>query len=248
MRETGRIVARAHQAMREAVCPGVTTKYLDRIAEQVIRDHGAIPAFLDYPKNDAPNYPGTINASINSEIVHGLPSEKRVLKEGDIISLDVGAIYQGYVGDAAFTMAVGEVSPPVRRLLDVAEQALYVGIKAAVVPNETKDIASAIQQFVERHGYSVVREYTGHGVGRSMHEPPEVPNWWPRKAQKLGFTSYPLKPGMTFAIEPMVNAGRSETRELADKWTVVTRDGSLSAHFEHTIAVTNGEPLILTAL
>ncbi|MFO7321084.1 MAG: type I methionyl aminopeptidase [Chloroflexota bacterium] len=245
MREAGRIVARALQAMREAVRPGITTAELDKIAETVIRDHGAIPAFLGYPKPGAPDYPATINASINNELVHGLPGP-RALREGDIISLDVGAIHEGFVGDAAFTMGVGEIPPAVQRLLDVTEQALYVGIEKAVLPNETADISMAIQQFVERQGYSVVREYTGHGVGRSMHEEPQIPNWWPRHARQRGFISYPLQPGMTFAIEPMVIAGRPETRELSDGWTVVSRDGSLCAHFEHTIAVTEGKPLILT--
>lgn len=248
MREAGRIVARAHQAMREAVRPGVTTAALDRIAETVVRDHGAIPSFLNYPKQDAPNYPATINASVNNELVHGIPSDQRFLKEGDIISLDVGCIYKGFVGDAAFTMGVGEIKSSVQRLIDVTEQALYVGIKASLVGNETCDVALAIQKFVESHGYSIVREYTGHGVGRSMHEEPQVPNWWPRRARMHGWKSYPLQAGMTYAIEPMVNTGRSQTRELDDKWTVVTADGSLCAHWEHTIAVTDGEPLILTLL
>lgn len=248
MREAGRIVARAHQAMREAVRPGVTTAELDRIAEAVIRDHHAVPSFLNYPNNKpgAPAYPATINASVNSELVHGIPSSKRALKEGDIISLDVGCIYEEFVGDAAFTMGVGEIAPSVQRLLDVTEQALYIGIKNSVVGNETRDVSLAIQRFVENYGYSVVREYTGHGVGRAMHEEPQVPNWWPRHARQRGWTSYPLQPGMTYAIEPMVNAGRPETRELDDTWTVVTRDGSLCAHFEHTIAITEGEPEILT--
>jgi methionyl aminopeptidase len=248
MREAGRVVARAHQAMREAVRPGISTAELDRIAETVVRDHGAIPSFLNYPNNKpgAPVYPATINASINDELVHGIPSSKRILKEGDIISLDVGCIYQGFVGDAAFTMGVGEIKPSVQRLLDVTEQALMVGIKASVVGNQTSDVSSTIQKFIESHGYSVVREYTGHGVGRSMHEEPQVPNWWPRHARQRGWKSYPLQAGMTYAIEPMVNTGRAETRELDDGWTVVTRDGSLCAHFEHTIAITEGEPLILT--
>lgn len=246
MREAGRIVALAHQAMREAVRPGVTTAELDRIAEAVVRDHGAVPSFLDYPKQGAPNYPATINASINNELVHGIPSDQRFLKEGDIISLDVGCIYEGFVGDAAFTMGVGEIKPSVQRLIDVTEQALYVGIKSSVMGCNVSDVARAIQEFVERHGYSVVREYTGHGVGRSMHEEPSVPNWWPRRAKMRGFQDYTLQPGMTYAIEPMVNTGRPETRELKDKWTVVTADGSLCAHWEHTIAVTDGEPLILT--
>lgn len=246
MREAGRIVARCHQAMREAVRPGVSTAHLDKIAETVIRDHGAIPAFLGYPKSNSPDYPATINASINNELVHGLPSPTRLLKEGDIISLDVGCIHQGFVGDAAFTMGVGEIPAAVQRLLDVTEQSLYVGIKNSVIPNETRDVSASIQDFIERHGYGIVREYTGHGVGRNMHEEPQVPNWWPRNTRQRGWVSYPLEPGMTYAIEPMVTAGRSETRELSDKWTVATRDGSLCAHFEHTIAITDGEPIILT--
>jgi methionyl aminopeptidase len=246
MREAGRIVARAHQAMREAVRPGVSTAELDQIAEAVVRDHGAIPSFLNYPKQGAPNYPATINASINNELVHGLPSPTRLLKEGDIISLDVGCTYQGFVGDGAFTMAVGEIPPAVQRLLDVTEQALMIGIKTSVLPNQTRDVSQAIQAYIERHGYGVVREYTGHGVGQHMHEEPQVPNWWPRNMRQRGWVSYPLQPGMTYAIEPMVTAGRSETRELGDHWTVVTRDGSLCAHFEHTIAITEGEPIILT--
>jgi len=246
MREAGRIVARAHQAMREAVRPGVSTADLDKIAETVIRDHGATPVFLNYPKLNAPNFPASITASINNELVHGIPSPKRVLKEGDIISLDTGCVYKGFVGDAAFTVGVGEIPATVQRLIDITEQALYVGIEASVMPHEIKDVCLAIQHFAERHGYSVARDYTGHGVGRNMHEEPQVPNWWPRKAHKRGWQSYPLQPGMTYAIEPMVIAGRPETRELADKWTVVTKDGSLCAHFEHSIAISEGKPMILT--
>lgn len=246
MREAGRIVARAHQAMREAVRPGVTTLELDRIAETVLRDHGAVPAFLNYPKPNSPDYPATINASINSELVHGIPSGSRFLKEGDIISLDVGAIYQGFVGDAAFTMGVGEIKPAVQRLLDVTEQSLYVGIRASVLGNETQDVALAIQDYVTKYGYSVAREYTGHGVGRAMHEEPQVPNWWPKGKLRRGFSSYPLAVGMTYALEPMVIAGRPDLYEADDQWTVLTSDGSLCAHFEHTIAITDGEPVILT--
>jgi methionyl aminopeptidase len=248
MREAGRIVARAQQAMREAVRPGITTGELDKIADTVLRDHGSTPSFLNYPKHNSPNFPATICASVNEELVHGIPSFKRVLHEGDIISIDVGCHYQGFVGDLAYTYPVGEIPASVQRLLDVTEKALYIGIAASVLPNETKHVSMAIQDFVERQGYSVVREYTGHGVGRKMHEDPQIPNWWPRKARQRGWTSHPLTPGMTYALEPMVNTGRAETRELADKWTVVTRDRSLCAHFEHTIAITEGEPIILTLL
>ncbi|MBZ0303353.1 MAG: type I methionyl aminopeptidase [Anaerolineae bacterium] len=246
MREAGRIVAVAHQAMRDAIRPGVTTGELNKLADTVLRDHGATPAFLGYPKHNSPDYPASICASVNEELVHGIPG-KRALKEGDIISIDIGSVYQGFVGDSAWTYAVGEVQPAVQRLLEVSEQALWVGIQASVMPHETRDVAMAIQQHVEKHGYSVVREYTGHGVGRKMHEEPQVPNWWPRgRRQRQNWVSYTLRPGMTYALEPMVNAGRPEVRELSDKWTVATRDRSLCTHFEHTIAITAGEPLILT--
>jgi len=248
MREAGRIVARAHQAMREAVCPGLSPADLDRIAETVLRDHGAEPVFKGYPKAAAPNFPGTITVSINHELIHGIPSQQRILKDGDLISLDCGCIYQGFVGDAAFSMAVGEPTKAVQRLLTVTEQALDAGIAAARLPNATHNVALAVFKFVSQHGYSVEQSYTGHGVGRSMHEAPEVPNWWPRDAKRRGWHSYPLQPGMTFAIEPMVIAGRPETRELDDGWTVVSRDKSLCCHFEHTICITDGDPLILTAL
>ncbi len=248
MREAGRIVARALIAMREAIRPGITTAELDRIARGVIEQHNAIPTFLGYPPGSKHPFPATINASINEELVHGIPGP-RTLKEGDIISLDCGATYKGYVGDAAFTAGVGRISPAAQRLIDVTEQALKEGIRASVVGHETKDVSTAIQVFVERHGYTVVREYTGHGVGRNMHEEPQIPNWWPRTRQKnRAWRSYPLRPGMTYALEPMVIAGRPETRVLDDHWTVVIADGSLCAHCEHTIAITDGEPLILTLL
>lgn len=246
MREAGRIVAIAHQAIREAIKPGATTAELNAIADAVLRDHDATPAFLGYPKPDSPDFPASICASVNEELVHGIPGD-RVLQDGDIISVDIGSIYQGFVGDSAWTYAVGEVTPAVKRLLDVSEEALWVGIRASVMPNRTEDVSLAIQHFVDQQGYSVVREYTGHGVGRDMHEEPQVPNWWPRsRRQRKNWVSYPLGPGMTYALEPMVNAGRADTRELADQWTVVTRDRSLCTHFEHTIAITEDEPLVLT--
>lgn len=247
MREAGRIVARAHEAMREALRPGVSTWELDQIAETVIRDHGATPAFLNYPKFGAPNFPATINASINEELVHGIPKKDRFVNEGDIISLDTGCHYEGFVGDAAYTYAVGEVSPPIQKLIEVTEQALYKAIEASVIGNETRDVALAVQNFVEGQGYSVAREYTGHGVGRKMHEEPSIPNFWVKnKKNATVHTSHVLKPGMTYAIEPMVIIGRPLTKELADQWTVITKDRSLCAHFEHTIAVTKDKPIILT--
>lgn len=247
MREAGRIVARAHEAMRQAVKPGVSTWELDQIAEDVIRSSNAIPSFVGYPKHNSPDFPSTITASINHELVHGIPSKSRILKEGDIISLDVACHYQGFVGDAACTWGVGKVSQPVQRLIDVARETLYASIAQAVAGNRISDIARATQDYAGKHGYSVALEYTGHGVGRAMHEPPSVPNWWPKKANR-GSGDVLLRPGMTIAIEPMVIAGRNQLTELEDKWTVVTRDRSLCAHWEHTVAITNGEPLILTAL
>lgn len=248
MREAGRIVARAHLAMREAVRPGVSTKELDTIAETVIRDHGATPAFLGYAPGEHPPFPATITASINNELVHGIPSAERILQEGDIISLDTACFYEGYVGDAAFTIAVGDVPPAVLRLLAATEQALEVAIATSVLGNKVSDVARSTQKFASKNGYSVPLQYTGHGVGRAMHEPPAVPNWWPRKKprRKMPWDDYPLAVGMTYAIEPMLIAGRNDVEELNDGWTVVTKDGSLCAHFEHTVAITNGKPMILT--
>ena len=246
MREAGRIVAIAHQQLRKALQPGVTTAQLNALVDKVIRDHGAEPVFLGYPKEGAPDFPASICASVNEELVHGIPGP-RALQEGDILSVDIGALYRGFVGDSAWTYAIGEVPAAVQRLLAVSEEALWVGIRAAVMPAWTKDIALAIQRHVEGCGYSVVREYTGHGVGRRMHEEPQVPNWWPRNRRKqAGWVSHPLRPGMTIALEPMINSGRAETQELADKWTVVTRDGSLCTHFEHSIAITEGAAQVLT--
>jgi methionyl aminopeptidase len=248
MRQAGRIVAHAHAVLRDLVRAGISTGELDTVAEEVLRDHGAIPVFKGYPKKDSPDYPASINASVNHELVHGIPSPNRVLKPGDIISIDIGCTYQGFVADCAYTWPVEEIRPTVRRLLDVTEGALHEAIKASVLPHETRDVATATERYVARHGYSVAREYTGHGVGRTMHEAPQVPNWWPspKLAKEKGFNSHPLQVGMTYAIEPMVIAGRNELVELDDKWTVATKDKSLCAHFEHTIAITDGDPIILT--
>jgi len=253
MREAGRIVARAHEAMREAVKPGVSTWELDQIAAKIFDQHGARPAFLGYPPGSKYPFPATITASVNTELVHGIPSKARILEAGDIISLDTGCHYQGFVGDAAFTWAVGTISEDAQKLLEVTEESLYVGIRAAKLGNELKDISTAIQTYVESNKFGVVREYTGHGVGAKMHEDPSVPNWWPSAKQmrilrrrRMGFRSAPLKAGMTIALEPMVTMGSPETKELDDHWTVVMKDGALSAHFEHTIAIVDNEPLILT--
>lgn len=247
MREAGRITALALNAVREAIKPGVNTLELDAIAEDVIRKHHAIPAFLGYPPGSRHPFPATITTSVNEELVHGIPSKDRVLHEGDIVSIDCGAVYKGYVGDSAFTIGVGAISEQAQRLLDVTEQALYKGIDAARAGHETSDVARTVQKFVEGHGFTVAREYTGHGVGRTMHEDPQVPNWWPAGRHNRAFRSVTLVAGITFALEPMVIVGRPALHTLADNWTVATRDESLCAHFEHTIAITpDGAPLILT--
>lgn len=241
MRRAGHINALALEAVSRAVRPGVTTQQLDRIAEEVIRSHGAEPAFLGYPNSSYPGYPypATINASINDELVHGIPSRRR-LRAGDIISIDCGTVWQGYVGDSAVTLPVGEVSEEARRLIEVTRQALYMAIEACRVGNRIGDISATIQEWAESQGYQVVREYTGHGVGREMHEDPQIFNWGKRNR------GVPLKPGMTFALEPMLTIGPPDLYVKSDHWTVATVDGKLCAHFEHTIAVTDGEPEILT--
>ncbi|MDH3674738.1 MAG: type I methionyl aminopeptidase [Anaerolineae bacterium] len=244
MRQAGKIVARALEEIRKYTRPGVTTGELNDIAEEVLRRHTATPVFKGYPNHKAsgPPFPATITACINEELVHGIPSYERELQDGDIFSVDCGAYYKGWVGDAATTIPVGKISEDVQQLLTVTEQALYQGIAQGRLGKRTEDISAAIQEFVEQHGYSVVRQYTGHGVGRNMHEDPQVPNFGERgKGARL-------KQGMTIALEPMVNVGTGETNLLDDQWTVVTADGELSAHFEHSFAVTDGEPDILTLL
>lgn len=236
MREAGRVVARVLEALKAKAAPGITTAELDEEAERLIRKLGAIPSFKGYH-----GYPATICASINEQVVHGIPDGRR-LNEGDILSVDVGAILKGYHGDAAVTLPIGAVSPEARRLLEVTEGALWAGIAKARAGLHTGDISAAIQEWVESRGMSVVREYTGHGIGRQMHEDPQIPNFG-----RAG-TGHILREGMTFALEPMVNLGTWKTKVLSDGWTVVTEDGRLSAHFEHTIAVTDGEPLVLTVL
>ena len=244
MREAGRIVARAHAALREMMQPGVTTAQLNEKAEQIIRSHGAIPAFLGYPHTGKNDFPASICTSINEEIVHGIPSRKRWLEPGDVVSIDVGAVYRGWVGDSAWTYAVGQVDDEGRRLMEATEGSLWAGIRQARVGNRLADISEAIEKFVVQRGFAVVREYTGHGVGRKMHEEPQVLNYVPPK----GGRGPRIQAGMTFALEPMVNVGTWRTRVLGDGWTVVTLDGKRSGHFEHTIAVTDGEPELLTIL
>jgi methionyl aminopeptidase len=237
LREAGRINAMALAAVRQLVRPGVTTAELDAAALEVIRKHGAIPTFKGYP-GPYP-YPAAICASINEQLVHGIPG-KRKLQEGDIISIDCGSTFEGFVGDSAFTMGVGEISPQAKRLIEVAERALYIGISKMRANNRVGDVSAAIQEYVEKAGLNVTREYTGHGVGRQMHEGPQVPNYGTAGRGQL------LRPGMTIALEPMVLVGTSQTRVLPDQWTVVSADGSLTAHWEHSIAITEGEALILT--
>jgi methionyl aminopeptidase len=237
MRAAGRINALALATVRNMIKPGITTAELDAAAEEVIRDHEAIPTFMGYP-GPYP-YPATLTVSINEELVHGIPG-KRPLKEGDIVSVDCGTTYNGLVADSAFSAGVGEISREAKKLLDVTEKALYEGIKQMRPGNRIGDISEAIQMCVEKHGYNVPREYSGHGVGRQMHEAPQVPNYG-RKGRGMV-----LRAGMTLAVEPMVLAGTYRTRVLPDQWTVVSYDGSLTAHQEHSIAITNGEPDILT--
>ncbi len=241
MRQAGRIVAEVLERMKDWVAPGVTTGELDRKAEELIRSRGGIPSFKGYPPGSPNPFPATICASVNEELVHGIPGP-RVLQEGDIISIDVGAIYEGYHGDGALTLPVGEIDAEARRLLEVTEAALWVGIGQARSGNRTGDISAAVQRYVEEHGYNVVREYTSHGIGREMHEEPQVPNYGRPGRGPL------LRPGMTIALEPMVLAGDRHVRVLDDRWTVVSADGALTAHFEKTILVRNGEAEVLTRL
>jgi methionyl aminopeptidase len=234
MREAGRIVALTHKELQNAVHPGITTKELDQIADDFIRKQGALPSFKGYH-----GYPASICASVNEVLVHGIPGD-RVLQDGDVISIDIGANIHGYHGDSAWTWGVGEISETAQQLLDVTEGSLFKGLEQARDGNRLSDIGHAVQTFVESHGFSVVRDYVGHGIGQQMHEDPSIPNYGPPgKGPRL-------KTGMTLAIEPMVNVGTHLTRTLNDKWTVVTADGSLAAHFEHTVAVTENGPEILT--
>jgi methionyl aminopeptidase len=243
MRDAGRITAMALQAMREAIAPGVSTAELDRIAADVIAENGAEPTFLHYTPGPMPPYPAVITACINEELVHGIPRKDRILREGDIVSLDCGATYKGFVGDAAFSAGVGKVNALAEKLMAVTEEALYRAIDAARVGHHLSDISYAVQSFVEDNGFNVVREYGGHGVGHQMHEAPHaILNWGPPGRGPI------LRPGMTIALEPMVIVGDPEVRTLEDQWTVVTCDGSLCAHFEHTIAITEDGPEILTKL
>lgn len=237
MKEACVIAAGALKAAGEAVEPGISTEEINRIAHNFIVKNGAIPTFKGYN-----GYPAAACISINDEVIHGIPSKKRIVKAGDIVSIDVGATFNGYVGDNAATFAAGDISPEAQRLCDTTRESLYEGIKMAVAGGRLGDVGSTIQRYCEERGFSVVREFTGHGVGKQMHEDPSVPNFGtPGRGVRL-------LPGMTIAIEPMINMGGAGIRQLPDGWTIKTRDGSLSAHFEHTIAITSNGPVILTQI
>ena len=235
MREAGRILAIVHEELEQFIRPGITTLDIDRKGEEIIRSYGCIPSFKGYS-----GYPASICVSVNDEVVHGIPSKKRIILEGDIVSLDAGVIYEGYHSDAARTWAVGEISNEAKRLIEVTQQSFYEGIKFAKPGYHLNDISGAIQDYVESHGYSIVRDLVGHGIGTNLHEDPQIPNF---RQKRRGIK---LEPGMTLAIEPMVNVGHWDVCWLDDEWTVVTEDGSLSAHYENTVLITDGEPEILS--
>jgi methionyl aminopeptidase len=237
MRQAGRINAEIMATVKNLIQPGVSTADLNAAAEEVLKKHGCYSPFKGYSQ---PPYPASICTSVNEELVHGIPSRKRILQEGDIVSADCGTVFEGFVADSAFTAGVGEISAEAKRLLEITEGALYAAIEKMRIGNRTGDISAAIQNHVESRGLHVTREYTSHGVGRDMHEGPMVPNFG------TAGTGMPLRPGMTIAIEPMVLIGTHETRVLRDKWTVISADKSLTAHFEHSVAVTEGDPLLLT--
>ncbi|HFJ9405710.1 TPA: type I methionyl aminopeptidase [Bacillus paranthracis] len=236
MREAGRIVALTHQELKQHITPGITTKELDQIAEKTIQKYGATPSFKGYN-----GFPGSICASVNEELVHGIPG-KRKLKEGDIISIDIGAKYNGYHGDSAWTYPVGNISESVQKLLDVTEKSLYLGLEQVKPGERLSNISHAVQTHAEENGFSIVREYVGHGIGQDLHEDPQIPHYGPPNRGPR------LKPGMVICVEPMMNQGRRYVKTLSDDWTVVTVDGKWCAHFEHTIALTEAGYEILTTL
>ena len=235
MTEAGRILEIVHKELEKALHPGMTTKAIDRLGEEIIRSYGCIPSFLDYN-----GYPASICVSVNDEVVHGIPSEHRIIREGDIVSLDAGVIYKGYHSDAARTHCVGEVSKEAQDLVRVTRECFFEGIKYAKEGNHLFDISGAIGRYAKERGYGVVRDLCGHGIGTALHEAPEIPNYEMKRKGVL------LKAGMTLAIEPMINIGGWEVDWMDDDWTVVTKDHSLSAHYENTILITEGEPEILS--
>lgn len=239
IRESCRIVAETLQLLKSNVRPGITTLELDKIAEDYIRSNNAVPAFKGYSQGNAPGFPGSVCSSVDDEVVHGIPSS-RILKDSEIVSLDIGVLKNGFYGDAALTVAVGNISDEKKKLMDVTERSLQLGIEQAVAGNKVHDISNAVQTYVEANGFSIVRDLCGHGVGKFLHEDPSIPNFG-RKG-----TGPKLKNGMTLAIEPMVNAGKYDVITANDGWTILTADGSTSAHFEHTILINNNLPEILT--
>ena len=237
MREAGKILAKVHEELKDAIRPGMSTLDIDRLGEKIIRGYGCIPSFLNYN-----GYPASICVSVNDEVVHGIPHKDHILYEGDIVSLDAGVIYKGYHADAARTYGVGKISDEASKLIEVTKQSFFEGIKMAKDGNHLRDISNAIADYCESFGYGVVRDLVGHGIGKNLHEDPQIPNFHQRRR------GIKLQKGMTLAIEPMVNAGTYEVAWLDDDWTVVSDDGSLSAHYENTILITDGEPEILTIL
>ena len=237
MTEAGRILAIVHEEMEKALHPGMTTLEIDRIGEEVIRSYGCTPSFLNYN-----GYPASICVSVNDEVVHGIPTNKRILKEGDIVGLDAGVIYKGYHSDAARTHGIGEISKEASELIKITKESFFEGIKYAREGNHLFEISAAIGRYAEERGYGVVRDLCGHGIGTKLHEAPEIPNY------VMGRKGMKLRAGMTLAIEPMINVGDYRVRWLDDDWTVVTRDGSLSAHYENTVLITESEPKLLTLL
>ena len=235
MSEAGRILAIVHDEMKKALRPGMTTKDIDRLGEEVIRSYGCTPSFLNYN-----GYPASVCVSVNDEVVHGIPTDKRIIREGDIVSLDAGVIYKGYHSDAARTHAVGEITPEAAKLIRVTRESFFDGMKYAKEGNYLYEISAAIGRYAESHGYGVVRDLCGHGIGTHLHESPEIPNY------EMNRRGVKLRRGMTLAIEPMINMGTWEVDWLDDDWTVVTRDGSLSAHYENTVLITENEPVLLT--
>ncbi len=237
MKEAGAVLARVHEDLGKALHAGMSTWELNKIADELIRSHGCIPTFLNYH-----GFPASVCISVNEEVIHGIPSKKRILKDGDIVSIDAGVTWKGYVSDAARTHAVGDVDERTGQLIEVTRQSFFEGIKFAKAGNFINDISSAIGDYAQSFGFGVVKEYVGHGVGRNLHEDPEVPNF------RMNTRGAKLRAGMTLAIEPMINLGRAEVRVLADNWTVVTDDGLASAHYENTVLITDGEPEILSLI
>lgn len=235
MRESGRLLAIVHDELGKAIKPGISTKDIDRLGEKIIRSFGCIPSFLNYQ-----GYPASICVSVNEEVVHGIPSEDRILKEGDIVSLDAGLIYNGYHSDAARTHGVGAISEAAQKLIDITKQCFFEGIKHAVEGNHLNDICTAIDMHARKNGCGIVKELVGHGVGQELHEAPQIPNY------RMNRRGIRLQSGMTLAIEPMITAGGDDVKWLSDRWTVVTKDKSLAAHYENTVLITEGQPELLT--